>query len=131
MEFFGDRVSPGDVLVAEADDRIVGYVTVVPRYRRLSAGEHVYEIRGLAVCPQSQREGIGRRLVQGAAELARTRGARRLTLNVLASNLIARALYERCGFVLEGVRQGEFYLRGQFVDDLVLALDLQTDAATR
>src|ERR1700733_15027151 len=44
--FFGDRVSAGDLLVAEADDRIVGYVTVVPRYRRLSAGEHVYEIRG-------------------------------------------------------------------------------------
>ena len=123
-EFFGAVVRPEHVLVAEMEGRLVGYVRLAPRYDRLPAARHVYEIKGLAVSPDSRGKGIGRQLVLEAAEVARSRGARRLTLNVLGTNPVAQRLYERCGFVVEGVHRGQFYLRGRYVDDLALALEL-------
>jgi ribosomal protein S18 acetylase RimI-like enzyme len=123
-EFFGESVRPEQVLVAEMEGRIVGYVRLAPRYDQLPAARHVYEIKGLAVSPDSRGKGIGCQLVLEAAEVARNRGARRLTLNVLGTNPVARRLYERCGFVVEGVHREQFYLAGQYVDDLALALEL-------
>jgi ribosomal protein S18 acetylase RimI-like enzyme len=123
-EFFGDGTSPEQVLVAEVEDVPVGYVKVGPRYRRLSSAAHVHQISGLAVAPESQGHGVGRRLVMAAVDAARSRGARRLTLNVLGTNHVARRLYARCGFVVEGVQPGQFYLGGRYVDDVLLALDL-------
>ena len=43
---------------------------------------------------------------------------------MLTRNEAALRLYERCGFVVEGVLRGEFFLDGVYVDDLLMALDL-------
>ena len=90
----------------------------------LASNRHVLEVRGLAVDPAMHRRGIGRRLVQAAADEALERGATRLTLRVLAPNRAARALYESCGFEVEGVLRGEFLLEGRYVDDVLMAQDL-------
>jgi len=81
----------------------------------------VADIRGLAVAPDHQGRGLGRALVQAALDAARERGARKVTLRVLAPNTAARALYESCGFVVEGVRRDEFFLDGRYVDDVLMA----------
>jgi ribosomal protein S18 acetylase RimI-like enzyme len=122
-DFFGGRVKPEDVLVAEVDGAVAGYLAVGPHYR-LASSAHVVQIRGLAVTPECQGEGVGRRLVSEAVEVAKEHGARRLTLHVLASNETARRLYDSCGFVVEGVQREQFHLRGRYVDDILLALDL-------
>ena len=44
---------------------------------------------------------------------------------MLATNPGARTLYADCGFVVEGVRRGEFFLEGQYVDDVLMAVSLQ------
>ena len=64
---------------------------------------------------------MGRALLDAAVEEARRRGARRLTLRVLGANVAARRLYERSGFLVEGVLRGEFHLDGQDVDDVLMA----------
>lgn len=84
-----------------------------------------------AVAPEAQRRGVGSRLVIAAADAARNGGARRLTLNVLATNEAARRLYDRCGFAVEGIQQQQFYLGGRYVDDMQLALDLARDEPPR
>ena len=81
-------------------------------------------ISGIAVATPYRGRGLGRRLVDAAAAAARARGARRLTLRVLADNEGARALYESAGFVIEGVQRDEFFLDGRYVDDVLMALDL-------
>ena len=48
----------------------------------------------------------------------------RSTLRVFAPNAAARALYDAAGFEVEGVLRGEFFLEGEYVDDLLMALDL-------
>jgi ribosomal protein S18 acetylase RimI-like enzyme len=121
--FFNERVEIRDVLVAVVDDDIAGYVRL-GRATPVAASDHVVMIAGFAVDPAHRRRGLGRALLDAAAAEARARGARRLTLRVLAHNEPARRLYERAGFVVEGVLRGEFFLDGAYVDDVLMALDL-------
>ena len=111
------------MLVAEDGGEIVGYVAV-GRATRLESNRHVADIRGLAVAPDHQGRGLGRALVHAALDAARERGARKVTLRVLGPNTAARALYESCGFVVEGVRRHEFLLDGRYVDDVLMARHL-------
>jgi ribosomal protein S18 acetylase RimI-like enzyme len=121
--FFSRESGPGDVLVAVIDGAVAGYVKLA-RAVPLESNRHVLEIRGLAVDPAQHRRGVGRLLLAAAAREASARGARRLTLRVLGPNNAARALYESCGFKVEGVLRGEFLLDGRYVDDVLMALDL-------
>ena len=111
------------VLVAERGGELAGYVAL-RHPTRLESNRHVLAVHGLAVAPGHERRGVGRELVRAAAEAARARGARRLTLRVLSTNLGARALYAACGFVVEGIQRDEFWLDGRYVDDVLMALDL-------
>lgn len=121
--FFDERRRPPDVLVAEVDRAVVGYVHLgqsIP----IPSHWHVLDVKGLAVDPAWRRRGVGRRLLQEAAEVARRRGARKLSLRVLEPNAAARGLYHACGFVVEGVLREEFLLAGQYVDDILMARQL-------
>ena len=121
--FFKEGDRREDVLVAEVEGRPVGYLQL-QRATRVASNAHVLQIRGLAVDPREQGGGVGRSLLEGAITEARRRGARRLTLRVLAPNAVARAAYEASGFEVEGVLRGEFLLGGRYVDDVLMALDL-------
>lgn len=133
--FFDDRTTPSDVLVAEADAGVVGGVigcvigyvigyVQVQQAIPLPSHVHVLEISGLAVDPERRRSGAGRALVEAAVEEARRRGARKLSLRVLAGNTAARRLYDACGFEAEGVLREEFLLDGRYVDDVLMARHL-------
>jgi ribosomal protein S18 acetylase RimI-like enzyme len=121
--FFSEKVEMRDVLVAVVDGDVAGYVRL-SRPHPIASSAHVLAINGLAVDPAFQRRGVGRALMDAAASEARARGARRITLRVLAPNEAARSLYERCGYVVEGVLRGEFNFDGHYVDDVLMALDL-------
>ncbi len=82
------------------------------------------EILTLAVCPAKRRQGIGRALVQAAAELARAAGASRLFLEVGVDNPAALALYEGLGFARVGLRRGYYETAQGTGDARVLRLDL-------
>ena len=57
-----------------------------------------------SVHPDWRRQGIGRQLLLNLAELSRTIGARRMTLEVRPSNRAAQALYGAFGFEIVGRR---------------------------
>lgn len=111
------------VLVADEAGEVAGYVAL-RHPTRLESNRHVLAVHGLAVAPAFQGRGLARALLRAAADEARARGARRLTLRVLGTNAGARALYEACGFVVEGVQRDEFLLDGRYVDDVLMALSL-------
>jgi ribosomal-protein-alanine N-acetyltransferase len=77
---------------------------------RVAAGEA--EVLTLAVSPQARRFGTGTELVLAAAAHAHRIGAQTLFLEVAASNLAARTLYRRIGFVEAGLRKG-YYTAGR------------------
>ncbi|MEI6207556.1 MAG: ribosomal protein S18-alanine N-acetyltransferase [Desulfuromonadales bacterium] len=84
--------------VAEADDRIVGYVCLMSLFEEA-------QILDIAVDPQLRGRGIAKLLMKQAISVALENDAEVLSLEVRASNNAAIALYEQCGFVRTGLRQ--------------------------
>jgi [ribosomal protein S18]-alanine N-acetyltransferase len=83
------------------------------------------EILTLGVGKGSQRNGIGKRLVEALARAAKRAEARRLFLEVAADNAPALALYKGLGFAEVGRRKGYYERTGAPPQDaLSLALTL-------
>lgn len=85
---------------------------------RSIAGEA--EILTLAVAPAARRAGLGRALVEAAAEVAEQRGAEALFLEVAEDNAAALALYRAAGFADAGRRRGYYERQGGTADALVM-----------
>jgi ribosomal-protein-alanine N-acetyltransferase len=86
-------------------------------------------IGNIAVRPDRQGEGIGTYLLEHVLHEGRLRNMVYATLEVRASNVRARALYERFGFRKIAVRKS--YYRDNREDALVLATALVPGAAPR
>lgn len=67
-----------------------------------------WEIENVAVLGSLRRRGVGSRLVAEFVSLARESGASSIHLEVRESNLAARRLYEKLGFVESGRRKGYY-----------------------
>ncbi|MBG0855919.1 GNAT family N-acetyltransferase [Streptomyces spinoverrucosus] len=117
--FFNDRFGPRDHLVAELAGAIVGYIRLAFS-TPLDSNAHVRQIQGLVVAEEARGAGVGRALLRAVQDEARRQGARRITLRVLGHNTPARKLYESEGFVVEGVLPEEFFLDGEYVDDVLM-----------
>ncbi len=109
---------PGSQLVAEIGGRAAGYIGFA-HPTGLESNRHVYEIN-IAIHPDYQRMGIGRKLMAAMKEKAKADGVRKLSLRVLGTNQAAKAFYEQCGFRVQGVLPEEFWLGGRFVDDILM-----------
>jgi len=121
--FFTDDSPPEAHLVAELDGRMAGYIRLRP-VTPLPENAHVLGIAGLAVAPGDRRRGVASALLTAAEQDARARGARKLSLRVLSTNVTALRLYERLGFQREGTLRGEFRIGGGYVDDVLMAKHL-------
>ena len=71
-------------------------------------GVEEMHLLNITVAPAAQRQGHARALMAALVEHARAGGARQLWLEVRLSNAVARAVYERLGFVQVGVRKGYY-----------------------
>ena len=118
--FFNERSRPQHVLVAECESRRVGYLRLKDKYP-FTEGAGVLGVFGLGVAPDARRLGVASALLEQALAEARRRGARKIVLNVLGTNIAAQRLYQRHGFEVEGRSRAEFCIDGTLVDDLSLA----------
>jgi ribosomal-protein-alanine N-acetyltransferase len=82
-------------------DRLIGYA-VNSRY------VDAWHVMNVAVDPDFQRRGIASRLLEHLFEVTRDDQRRGYTLEVRISNENAIALYERLGFVRQGLRRGYY-----------------------
>ncbi len=95
------RAYQGRVLVAEQDDAVVGFLCVLARVPEQQVDEQSRPhamVGELYLAPEQRSQGLGRRLLDEAEAFARDRGAKRLRVQVLAGNGIARSLYAAAGF---------------------------------
>lgn len=106
-------------LVADVDGRAVGHVTFMlsskPRER------HSAQL-AIAVHPEIHGQGIGRRLMEEAISQADNwLNLIRLELEVQPDNTIARSLYEKLGFELEGEKRFATFKAGKYVNLYVMS----------
>lgn len=104
----------------------------------LQIGEHDGALVAFALCrkaadevelllcatrPDRRRQGLGIDLIGHVASQCRTRGARRLFLEVRSSNEPALGLYRKAGFREDGRRPGYYLTRsGNRIDAITLSL---------
>jgi GNAT superfamily N-acetyltransferase len=94
-----EQIVEGCVFVAERDGVVAGFAAVLPR------PDGGAELDALFVEPHFWKQGIGRRLVDHLAEVARVRSAR--FLHVIG-NPHAEGFYLSCGFSVTGTVDTRF-----------------------
>jgi len=106
------------VLVAEADAEVVGNVLV--SVDRGVATEHI-GILSITIAHDWRDVGIGSDMVAAAQDWARERGLRKLSLGVFPDNERAVAVYEKRGFVREGLRRQQYRSGDIYRDEVLMA----------
>jgi RimJ/RimL family protein N-acetyltransferase len=109
------------VFVAEEAGEIIGRLSVARDPH--PASRHVADL-GLMVAADARRRGVGWALLERAVEWARPAGVRKLELHVFPHNEPAIRLYERFGFLREGLRRGHYRRAREYVDAILMAYDL-------
>ena len=109
------------VFVAETPEGIVGRLSIA-RDRTLYS-HHVAEL-GLMVAAGARRRGVGSALMKEAIKWARGVGVVKLELTVFPHNEPAIALYRKLGFREEGLIGRRYFIRGRYIDAILMALDV-------
>jgi len=109
QEFFLRWMQENDILCVRANGEIAGFCCVA-----LYDGGAVLWVRELAVEPQSQGIGYGRRLLENSILYGAIRGAVKGFLAVDLKNDHAIELYERLGFTRRGEESEIQMVRGDF-----------------
>jgi ribosomal-protein-alanine N-acetyltransferase len=104
-------------LVAEADDRLLGYAIL-----SVAAGEA--HLLNICIRPDAQGQGLGRRLLGVVVRRAAEAGAERVFLEVRPSNRVAMRLYVSEGFRRVGMRPRYYQSRDGREDAVVLCRSL-------
>jgi GNAT superfamily N-acetyltransferase len=84
-----EQIAAGGVFVFERDGELLGFSAILPR----TDGDT--ELDGLFVEPDIQRQGVGRKLVEHSAAVARAAGSSALHV---VGNFHAKEFYLSCGF---------------------------------
>jgi GNAT superfamily N-acetyltransferase len=98
---FRCRMCDGQVLVADVDGKIAGYVTMLNRVQSDDLDDGNLEfglIADLLVREAYRGTGLGRELIAAAESFAKTHDVRWLRISVMAQNEAARKLYASTGF---------------------------------
>jgi ribosomal protein S18 acetylase RimI-like enzyme len=101
--YLADRLSRDESLVLLALDEAgasLGFVQMYPTFASLRAAR-TFVLYDLYVAERARRTGVGRALLERAAEEARAAGAAGLTLSTAKTNLAAQRLYESLGWKRE------------------------------
>lgn len=95
-------------LIAEGNEDPLGYVFLLdqPRFG-------ISRVYSIAVTASARGRGVGDALLVACEQTARDRGAKRLRLEFRQSNVAARRLYERAGFILHKIKSGYYDDNGE------------------
>ncbi|MHC4548176.1 MAG: GNAT family N-acetyltransferase [Planctomycetota bacterium] len=108
-----------NVAVCDDSRRILGIQDVVPVRPAESAFRHVGEISTF-VALDAHRRGVGRGLSQVTFQEARERGFLKIGATIRADNRAAVSFYRSQGFRIIGTAGRHAFLRGRFVDEILM-----------
>lgn len=77
-----------------------------------------------------QGKGIGKKVLEYTLVWCRQHRLHKLCLTVFSTNQIARRLYEKFGFITEGVQKEQVWLGEQFADEIFMAYFFDESSTT-
>jgi len=98
---FRCRMCDGQVLVADSNGELAGYVTILNRVQSDDLDDGNLEfglIADLLVRKDYRGQGLGKDLMAAAESFAKEHGVRWLRISVMSENSAARSLYASSGF---------------------------------
>lgn len=115
-----DRIERGDPgYVAVVDGEVVGWCDIT----RLDRPIHAHRgALGMGIVAAYRGRGLGRKLIDATVAQARKAGFVRIELLVHSDNARAIALYDKVGFVREGVQRDAIYIDGEYRDAIAMAI---------
>ncbi|WP_455793893.1 N-acetyltransferase family protein [Clostridium butyricum] len=103
------------LLVAEEDDNIVGFLSA--QRNLLKKIKHIaYIVVGIR--QDYRKKGIGTKFLD---LWVKENLITRLELTVMCPNVVAKHLYEKNGFEIEGIKKRGTFLDGEYVDEFYMA----------
>jgi len=106
--------SRSTIFIAEKDEKLVGYLQATGRAPRRV--RHVVSIN-TAILQVYTGQGLGGKLFDALEDWARQSGIIRLDLSVMLNNIPAQKLYQKLGFVREGIKRGSMFVDGEYIDE--------------
>lgn len=103
-------------LIAEKAGRIAGYLLAYKVVDEI-------EIARIGVVKELQKQGVARTLLGAIEAEGKSSGTKKILLDVRAGNMPAKALYEKFGFEIDGIRQ-RFYSEPE-EDALLMSFEIQ------
>ena len=120
LRFVKSNLENGNpMMVALAGDKVIGWCDV--RREFFPSRAHRGTL-GIGLLPEWRGRGVGRRLLEATLTQARRSGFKRIELDVHADNSRAIALYEKAGFVREGVVRDASLIDSVFRDAILMAI---------
>jgi ribosomal protein S18 acetylase RimI-like enzyme len=104
-EFLRERLEQDQSVIFLALDpggSAVGFTQLYPSFSSASA-QRIFILNDLFVDPLARRSGVGRALLEAAADFGRSAGAVRLTLSTAHTNTSAQSLYEATGWLRDEI----------------------------
>jgi RimJ/RimL family protein N-acetyltransferase len=115
----GNLESGNPMMVGLADGDVIGWCDI--RREFFPSRAHRGTL-GMGLLPEWRGRGVGRRLLEATLAQARRSGFKRIELDVHADNSRAIALYEKAGFVREGIARDASLIDGVFRDAILMAI---------
>ncbi|WP_418318909.1 N-acetyltransferase family protein [Piscinibacter sakaiensis] len=117
--FYRSVLATGQCHVALDAGAVVGWCDVLPVFGE--SRRHV-GVLGIGLAKECRGRGLGGALLRAAIDAAWARGLTRIELTVREDNGNARRLYEKAGFLHEGIHRRSFLVNGRYVDACAMAL---------
>jgi len=108
------------IIVALCNDKVVGHAQIFkfPHPRRKGTGDLVIYLH-----QDFHNVGLGSAMLKHLLALAKDAGLHKIGLSVVADNKLAVHLYEKFGFVIEGVKKDSYFGEDEkYHDELVMGL---------
>jgi ribosomal protein S18 acetylase RimI-like enzyme len=99
--------------------QVIGWADVLPLDRPTMAHSGVL---GMGLLSAYRGQGLGRKLLTACIDKSWANGLTRIGLSVRHDNANAIALYERMGFLREGIKHQALQFDGRFYDEVVMGM---------
>ncbi|MDQ0149200.1 RimJ/RimL family protein N-acetyltransferase [Eubacterium multiforme] len=106
------------LIVLDNKDNIIGFLSA-KRYEQIRVNHIAYVVVGIR--EKFRGMGIGKELFSKLDLWAKENKLKRLELTVVCSNTIAKKLYEKSGFEIEGIKKDSVIIDGKYEDEFYMA----------